>query len=142
MIKHSAGEYVNGAFTTNGIENFWSLFKRGIIGIHHQVSHNHLQAYADEFAYRYNTRKVSDQERLATLLTHTQGRLKYKDLTEKKGRKSPLLSSKMEQTAPKYVFRYGMTFVDLCPWIAFLPLRAFFKGRGITTYWILCYLAS
>jgi transposase-like protein len=85
IINHSAGEYVNGAFHTNGIENFWSLFKRGIIGIYHQVSHKHLQAYADEFAYRYNTRKLNDQERLATVLTHTQGRLKYKDLTKKKG---------------------------------------------------------
>lgn len=85
VINHSAGEYVRGAFHTNGIENFWSLFKRGIIGIYHQVSHKHLQAYADEFAYRYNTRKVNDQERLSTVLTHTQGRLKYKDLTKKKG---------------------------------------------------------
>lgn len=84
IINHSAGIYVNGDFHTNGIENFWSLFKRGIIGIYHQVSHKHLQAYADEFAYRYNTRKVSDQERLATVLTHTQGRLKYEDLTAKK----------------------------------------------------------
>lgn len=87
IINHSAGEYVNGAFHTNGVENFWSLFKRGIIGIYHQVSHKHLQAYADEFAYRFNTRKVGDQERLATVLTHTQGRLKYKDLTAKKGTK-------------------------------------------------------
>jgi hypothetical protein len=31
-VNHSAGEYVNGAFHTNGIENFWSLFKRRIIG--------------------------------------------------------------------------------------------------------------
>lgn len=85
MIRHSAGEYVNGAFTTNGIENFWSLFKRGIIGIYHQVSNKHLQAYADEFAYRYNSRKLNDQERLATVLTQTQGRLKYKDLTKEKG---------------------------------------------------------
>lgn len=85
VVNHSAGEYVNGVFHTNGVENFWSLFKRGIIGIYHQVSHKHLQAYADEFAYRYNTRKVNDQERLATGLTHTQGRLKYKDLTKKKG---------------------------------------------------------
>ena len=85
MIKHRAGEYVNGAFTTNGIENFWSLFKRGIIGIYHQVSNKHLQAYADEFAYRYNTRHLADANRLETVLTHTQGRLKYKDLTKKKG---------------------------------------------------------
>lgn len=85
IINHSAGVYVNGAFHTNGVENFWSLFKRGIIGIYHQVSHKHLQAYADEFAYRYNTRKLNDQHRLETVLTHTEGRLKYKDLTKKKG---------------------------------------------------------
>jgi len=84
VVNHSGGQYVNGAFHTNGIENFWSLFKRGIIGIYHQVSPEHLQAYADEFAYRYNTRKVNDQERLATVLTHTEGRLKYKDLIAKR----------------------------------------------------------
>lgn len=84
VVNHSAGQYVNGNFHTNGIENFWSLFKRGIIGIYHQVSAKHLQAYADEFAYRYNTRKLNDQERLTSVLTHTQGRLKYKDLTKKK----------------------------------------------------------
>jgi transposase-like protein len=83
IINHGAGQYINGNFTTNGIENFWSLFKRRIIGIYHQVSPKHLQAYADEFAYRYNTRKLNDQERLASVLTHTQGRLKYKDLTKK-----------------------------------------------------------
>jgi hypothetical protein len=84
IINHSAGVYVNGAFHTNGVENFWSLFKRGIIGIYHHVSHKHLQAYADEFAYRYNTRGLNDQHRLQTVLTHTEGRLKYKDLTAKK----------------------------------------------------------
>lgn len=37
-INHGSGQYVNGAFTTNNIENFWSTFKRGIIGIYHFVS--------------------------------------------------------------------------------------------------------
>jgi transposase-like protein len=86
IVNHSEGQYINGNFHTNGIENFWSLFKRGIIGIYHQVSPKHLQAYADEFAYRYNTRKLNDQERLAGVLTHTEGRLKYKDLTKKEGK--------------------------------------------------------
>jgi transposase-like protein len=43
LVDHSKGEYVRGGFHTNGIENFWSLLKRGIIGIFHQVSPWHLQ---------------------------------------------------------------------------------------------------
>jgi hypothetical protein len=47
VVNHSSGVYVNGAFHTNGIENFWPPFKCGIIGIYHQVSAKHLQACAD-----------------------------------------------------------------------------------------------
>jgi transposase-like protein len=84
VINHGAGEYVRGAFDTNSMENFWSLFKRGIIGVYHQVSAKHLQAYVDEFAYRHNSRKDNDQFRFSDTLTKTEGRLKYKDLTAKK----------------------------------------------------------
>ena len=58
VVDHSKGEYVKGGFHTNGIENFWSLLKRGIIGIFHQVSPWHLQRYCDEFAARYNSRQT------------------------------------------------------------------------------------
>lgn len=84
VVNHTAGVYVNGAFHTNGVENFWSLFKRGIIGIYHQVSPKHLQAYADEFSYRFNSRQQGDQFRFSESLTKTEGRLKYKDLTAMK----------------------------------------------------------
>jgi len=84
VINHTDGEYVRGAFDTNSIENFWSLFKRGIVGIYHNVSTKHLQAYVDEFAYRFNSRKDNDQFRFSDTLTKTEGRLKYKDLTAKK----------------------------------------------------------
>jgi transposase-like protein len=57
-VDHSAEQYVNGAFSTNGIENFWSQFKRTIIGTHHVVSHQHLQKYADECSYRYNRKDI------------------------------------------------------------------------------------
>jgi len=83
MVDHSAGQYVNGGFHTNGIENFWSLLKRGIIGIFHQVSPQHLQRYCDEFAARYNTRKINDNERFEHYIKRSNGRLKYYQLIAK-----------------------------------------------------------
>jgi hypothetical protein len=83
VVDHSKGEYVKGGFHTNGIENFWSLLKRGIIGIFHQVSPWHLQRYCDEFAARYNTRKITDAERFDLALQNSDGRLKYDQLIGK-----------------------------------------------------------
>jgi transposase-like protein len=83
MVDHSKGQYVKGGFHTNGIENFWGLLKRGIIGIFHQVSPWHLQRYCDEFAARYNTRKIADNERFDLTLRNSNGRLKYKTLIGK-----------------------------------------------------------
>lgn len=80
IIDHSNGEYVKGAFTTNNIENFWSLFKRGIFGIYHQVSKEHLQRYCEEFAFRFNSRKIKDVDRFDYSLTKCEGRLTYKRL--------------------------------------------------------------
>lgn len=80
VVDHRNGQYVNGGFHTNGIENFWSLLKRGIIGIFHQVSAKHLQRYCDEFAARYNTRKIKDNERFQLSVQNSEGRLKYNDL--------------------------------------------------------------
>lgn len=83
VVDHSKGEYVKGGFHTNGIENFWSLLKRGIIGIFHQVSPWHLQRYCDEFAARYNTRGIKDNERFNLVLQKSDGRLKYNQLISK-----------------------------------------------------------
>lgn len=83
VVDHSKGEYVKGGFHTNGIENFWSLLKRGIIGIFHQVSPWHLQRYCDEFAARYNTRDIKDHERFDFALQNSNGRLKYSQLIDK-----------------------------------------------------------
>ncbi|MFZ0935415.1 MAG: IS1595 family transposase [Bryobacteraceae bacterium] len=57
-INHSTGIYVMGDVHTNTIEGFWSLIKRGISGSHHAVSQKFLQAYLDEYAFRYNRRDV------------------------------------------------------------------------------------
>jgi len=83
VVNHSKGEYVKGGFHTNGIENFWGLLKRGIIGIFHQVSPWHLQRYCDEFASRYNSRSLKDDERFTLSLQNSDGRLKYNQLIGK-----------------------------------------------------------
>lgn len=59
IVRHRDGEYVQGRAHTNSIESFWALFKRGYHGIYHQMSRKHLQRYVDEFAFRFNKRKVS-----------------------------------------------------------------------------------
>ncbi len=57
VVKHGQGEYLVGTTHTNTIENFWSLFKRGIIGSYHKVSKEYLPLYVNEFAFRFNNRK-------------------------------------------------------------------------------------
>ncbi|MGH2509812.1 MAG: IS1595 family transposase [Ktedonobacteraceae bacterium] len=57
IINHSKLEYAAGLVHTNSIENFWSLFKRGVIGSFHKVSEKHLDRYLDEFTYRFNGRE-------------------------------------------------------------------------------------
>lgn len=83
VVNHKNGEYVKDGYHTNGIENFWSQLKRGIIGIYHQVSPEHLQRYCDEFAARYNTRKIKDHERFQQVIQGSEGRLKYNQLIGK-----------------------------------------------------------
>lgn len=80
FIKHNQGEYVNGRVHTNTIENFWSLLKRGIIGIYHFTSKKHLQKYVDEFVFRYNTRDNSECTRFNLLLANCTNRLTYNNL--------------------------------------------------------------
>jgi transposase-like protein len=85
IINHSEGQFKVGTHHTNGIENYWSLLRRGIYGIYHQVSTKHLQRYCDEFAYRFNSRKLSDGFRWALTFHQIEGRLKYVDLIKKYG---------------------------------------------------------
>ncbi|HWA18842.1 MAG TPA: IS1595 family transposase [Devosia sp.] len=80
VVRHSAGEYVNGSYHTNGIEGFWSLLKRQIIGIHHFVSAKHLNRYVSESAWRFNLRSIGEGARVNQLLADANGRLRYKEL--------------------------------------------------------------
>jgi len=54
-IIHSQ-TFVNGNVHTMGVECFWSLFKRAVLGVYHRVSSKYLQAYLNEFVFRYNNR--------------------------------------------------------------------------------------
>jgi transposase len=55
-VKHSASQYVYGDVHTNTVEGFWSILKRGVYGVYRVVSKKYLQAYVDEYAFRYNHR--------------------------------------------------------------------------------------
>lgn len=56
-VNHNR-EYVKSDIHTNTIESFWAILKRGIMGQFHWVSKKHLNAYIDEFCYRYNAREI------------------------------------------------------------------------------------
>ncbi|MDQ2718289.1 MAG: IS1595 family transposase [Bacteroidota bacterium] len=83
-VNHSKREWVRGNVHTNGVENFWSVMKRGIYGIYHQISYKHLQRYCDEFSYRYNSRDINDGNRFELTLQRIEGRLTYKQLVNGK----------------------------------------------------------
>lgn len=59
-INHSTRVYVRGNVHTNTIEGFWSLVKRGIGGVYHQVGLSYLQSYLNEYAWRYNRRNAPE----------------------------------------------------------------------------------
>jgi transposase-like protein len=62
QVVYHAVQYVDGKIHTNGLENFWSLLKRGINGTYVSVEPFHLFRYLDEQAYRFNNRKLTDGE--------------------------------------------------------------------------------
>ena len=81
-VNHSAEEYVRAAFWhTNTVENFFSIFKRGIYGCYFHVSETHLHRYAAEFDFRHNNRVglgVDDQTRTNRAILGAKGkRLTY-----------------------------------------------------------------
>jgi transposase-like protein len=88
VIDH-AEKYVDGKIHTNGLENFWSLLKRGISGGYVSVEPFHLFRYLDEQVFRYNNRgsrerKISDSDRFRMAVTKLFGkRLTFAELTGK-----------------------------------------------------------
>jgi len=86
-VDHSKGQYVNGDVYTNTAETWIALLKRGIMGSFHHVSEEHLGRYANEFAFRWNNRKVSDGERAVTAIKGIEGKHLYYKEPEKKSQK-------------------------------------------------------
>ena len=81
-VNHSIGEYVRDGISTNEAESFFAQFKRSLDGTHHNVSKTHLGRYATEFEFRWNTRKMTDAERVQKLIGASVGkRLTYRPLT-------------------------------------------------------------
>jgi transposase-like protein len=87
-------EYVRGNVHTNGIENFWSLLKRGLKGTYVAVEPFHLDAYVTEQVFRYNNRTtkdnpLNDADRFMLAVSQIVGkRLTYAELTGKVGETS------------------------------------------------------
>ena len=81
VIRHSRGVYSRpGGVHTNTIEGYFSILKRGIVGIYQHVGKQHLDRYLAEFDFRYNARKITDGERAILALKGIEGkRLTYKD---------------------------------------------------------------
>jgi transposase-like protein len=84
VVNHSQ-EYVRGRVHTNGMENFWSLLKRGLRGTYVAVEPFHLDRYIDEQVFRFNNRKnKNDADRFALAMSQVAGkRLTYSELTGK-----------------------------------------------------------
>jgi transposase-like protein len=81
VINHAV-EYVNDKIHTNGMENFWSLLKRGLHGTYVSVEPFHLFRYIDEQAFRFNNRKATDAQRFDIGVREIVGkRLTYAELT-------------------------------------------------------------
>ncbi len=80
-VKHSAGEYVKHKASTNSIESFWSLLKRGYVGTHHWWSFKHLSRYVNEYVYRQNTIGISGEVAIGGIIRNGENmRLTYADL--------------------------------------------------------------
>jgi hypothetical protein len=82
-VSHKADEYVRGSAHTNTVENFYSVFKRGMKGVYQHCSERHLHRYLAEFDFRYSNRiklGVDDAERTSRALAGIKGkRLTYRN---------------------------------------------------------------
>lgn len=90
VVNHGEREYVryepHAVVTTNTVEGFFGLLKRGVYGTFHNVSKKHLHRYLCEFEFRYNTRQLDDGERVAAAIKAGKGkRLMYREPRRRSG---------------------------------------------------------
>ena len=82
-VQHGTGEYVRGHVHTNGIESFWSMLKRGYVGVYHRFSQKHLDRYVKEYAGRRNLRELDTIDQMSQLAMQFSGvRLPWADLVQ------------------------------------------------------------
>jgi hypothetical protein len=81
QVNHNVKEYVRHedgvCITTNTVESYFAIIKRGIDGIFHHVGRQYLDQYLREFDFRYNVRKMDDTERTALAIRKVSGKRLY-----------------------------------------------------------------
>jgi transposase-like protein len=81
IVDHGSKEYARGDVHTNTAEGYFANLKRGINGVYHHVSREHLHRYLSEFDFRYNTKDMTDGARTMLALEKSEGkRLQYRSL--------------------------------------------------------------
>jgi transposase-like protein len=80
-VCHGAEEWSRGDVHTNGVESAWSLFKRSLIGAYHQISVKHMDAYLDEFEWRFNNRENEFLFRDTLIKLLNSPKIEFKKLT-------------------------------------------------------------
>ncbi len=74
-VNHNDGEFVRGDASTNTVESYFALLKRGVQGAFHHVSKRQLHRYCDEFSFRWNHRKIDDGARTAYIIQGVGGKV-------------------------------------------------------------------
>ena len=84
--QHSVARWGDGQAHTNGLESFWSMFKRGYHGVYHRMSVKHLHRYVNEFAGRHNIRDKDTIDQMSHVFAGMIGkRLMYETLISQEG---------------------------------------------------------
>ena len=77
VVNHRKREYVKGTASTNTLEGFFSVFKRGMVGVYQHCDERHLHRYLSEFDFRYNSRAklgVNDEQRTSRAVMGAKGK--------------------------------------------------------------------